>query len=413
MWMVTVRKVFGLVLIGMALYFLMPLMGTDTTLIFVEFFALAAVYLLFFEAGRTKQKQFAWALRVIGVAAFAVAVWMAWPRQPEPTIVWQPYSEQALVAAKSEGKGVIIDAYADWCIPCKELDKFTFTDADVRREAERFVMLKLDLTKDDPATDAGRAKQRFAIQGVPTVVFLDGAGRELKGLRLAGFESAGDFLARMKKVEPGAAGEALAQNLGPENGEVSDAPPAQVLPAGATTPAAQPEATATEKEVAATAPAPVGAAPDATTKPAVTLGKEINEPLPAASLSLLAGGALDLASLRGKVVVLSFWATWCVPCIQEIPIFNQLARAYKSQGLELIAVAYPDEGADVVKSFLKQHRMSYTQALGSESDAARFRVSDDRPDVLIIDKQGRIRFRHDRLTKKEVLEAEITKLLGE
>ena len=66
MWMVTVRKVFGVVLIGMALYFLMPLMGAATNYVFVAFFALAALYLLLWEAGRTKPKQFAWVLRAIG-----------------------------------------------------------------------------------------------------------------------------------------------------------------------------------------------------------------------------------------------------------------------------------------------------------------------------------------------------------
>ncbi|HKY04320.1 MAG TPA: cytochrome c biogenesis protein CcdA, partial [Blastocatellia bacterium] len=66
-WMVTVRKVFGLVLIGMALYFLMPLMGPYTNYVFVAFFALSSVYLIFYEAGRTRPATFAWVLRAIGV----------------------------------------------------------------------------------------------------------------------------------------------------------------------------------------------------------------------------------------------------------------------------------------------------------------------------------------------------------
>ncbi|HKP84450.1 MAG TPA: cytochrome c biogenesis protein CcdA, partial [Blastocatellia bacterium] len=182
MWMVTVRKVFGLVLIGMALYFLMPLMGRFTNYVFVAFFALSALYLLFWESSKTKPKQFAWVLRAIGIGAAAVAITMAVPKKIEAEITWQPFSEQALAAAQKEGKGVIIDTFADWCIPCKELDQNTFTDPHVRQESERFVTLKLDLTTAAANSEAGRAKQRFKIRGVPTVIFLDPAGREREDL---------------------------------------------------------------------------------------------------------------------------------------------------------------------------------------------------------------------------------------
>ncbi|HVG18481.1 MAG TPA: cytochrome c biogenesis protein CcdA, partial [Blastocatellia bacterium] len=155
MWMVTVRKVFGLVLIGMALYFLMPLMGRLTNYVFVAFFALSALYLLFWESSKTKPRQFAWALRAIGVGAAALAVMMALPKNIEAEISWQPFSEQALAAAQREGKGVIIDTFADWCIPCKELDHNTFTDPHVKQESERFVTLKLDLTTADANSEAG------------------------------------------------------------------------------------------------------------------------------------------------------------------------------------------------------------------------------------------------------------------
>jgi thiol-disulfide isomerase/thioredoxin len=138
------------------------------------------------------------------------------------------------------------------------------------------------------------------------------------------------------------------------------------------------------------------------------------EPAPEVSLSLLDGGALDLSSLRGKVVLLDFWATWCVPCIAEIPMFNQLNKEYKSKGFELVAVSLDEEGAEKVKPFLKRHPMSYTQALGDADLAERFDVADSSlPVALIIDKQGRIRSRHVGITKREVFESEIKQLLGE
>jgi thiol:disulfide interchange protein DsbD len=365
MWMVTVRKVFGLVLIGMALYFLMPLMGRFTNYVFVAFFALSALYLLFWESGRTKPRQFAWVLRAIGIGAAAIAVTMALPKRIEAEISWQPFSEQALAAAQREGKGVIIDTFADWCIPCKELDHNTFTDPHVKKESERFVTLKLDLTTADADSEAGRAKRRFGIRGVPTIIFLDPVGRERADLRLEGFENPAAFLSRMKRIEftPSAGGETVAKN-----------------PAG-------------EKGFA---------------------GEAAGGPLPAVSLSLLNGGTLNIESLRGKVALLDFWATWCVPCKAEIPTFNQLIRDYKERGLEIIAVSLDEEGAAKVKPFLKENPMSYTQVIGDRGAASAFDVDDSKlPVAVILDKQGRIRFRHVGLTKKEVFESEINQLLAE
>jgi len=369
LWMVTVRKVFGLVLIGMALYFLMPLMGAATNYVFIVFFVASALYLLFWEAGRTKPKQFGWVLRAIGVGAAAVAVVLALPKKIEAEIPWVPYSEQALADAKREGKSVIIDTYADWCIPCKELDKLTFTDAEVKKEAERFVTLKLDLTSNDPNSEAGKARQRFGIRGVPTVLFLDATGRELGKLRLEGFEKPAAFLEnRMKKVESAVGGNpALAENIADPTKPVADAA--------------------------------AGAA---------------SEPAPALSLNLLNGGVLALNSLQGKVVVVDFWATWCVPCLSEIPMFNQLKKDYQPRGVEVIAISLDEEGAAKVKPFLKAHPMSYTQTVGDESTAAAFKVdSSTLPVTLLIDKQGRIRFRHVGITTKDVLEGEIGRLLNE
>ncbi|HYP25551.1 MAG TPA: cytochrome c biogenesis protein CcdA [Blastocatellia bacterium] len=369
-WMVTVRKVFGLVLIGMALYFLMPLMGRATSYIFVAFFILSAIYLIFWESGRTKARQFAWVLRGLGVAAAVVGIIIAIPKDTEAGINWQPYSEQALAQAQREGKGVIIDTFADWCIPCKELDQLTFTDPAVRREAERFVTLKLDLTKNEPDTDAGRARKKFGIVGVPTIIFLDPSGREQKNTRLEGFEKPDAFIARMKMVPDSlesAGGQVVAKNVADAGAPVSDAAK--------------------------------GSPP---------------EPAPAVSLNLLEGGNLDMERLRGKVVLVDFWATWCVPCISEIPMFNRFASDYKASGFELVAISLDEEGAEVVKPFLKKHPMNYTQVIGDEKVAEAFKVADSSlPVAFLIDKQGRIRFKHVGITSKETFEGEIKQLLGE
>ncbi len=369
LWMVAVRKVFGLVLIGMALYFLMPLMGAATNYVFISFFAASALYLLFWEAGRTKPKQFGWVLRAIGIGAAAIAIVMVLPKKIEAEIPWQPYTEQSLAEARNAGRGVIIDTFADWCIPCKELDQATFTNAEVKREAERFVTLKLDLTRSDAGSEAARAKERFGIRGVPTVIFIDHEGKERTELRLEGFEKPSVFLGRMKRVEPpaGAGGPALAKNTADTKAPVTDA----------------------------TSGAPA-------------------EPAPELSLNLLNGGTLKFESLRGRVALVDFWATWCVPCLSEIPMFNQLKKDYQARGLEVIAISLDEEGAAKVKPFVKAHPMDYTQVIGDQSTAPAFKVDDSTlPVTILIDKQGRIRFRHIGITKRDVFETEIKQLLDE
>lgn len=359
LWMVTVRKVFGFVLIGMALYFLMPLMGNAAKNVMIVFLGVSALYLIFWESGKAKPATFAWILRAIGVGAVAAAIWLALP--PKTGIEWQPYSEAALAQARAENRGVVIDVFADWCVPCKELDHITFTDSDVKQEAARFVRLKLNLTTTESGSEAARAKDRFGIRGVPTVMFLDGTGREVSDLRLEGFEKPAPFLNRLKKVEF----------------------------------IAKESASGSDKSVAAS-------------------GAEDYAPAPALSLNLIDGNKLDLASLRGKVVLIDFWATWCLPCVSEIPMFNELNKQYKPQGLELVAISLDEEGAEKVKQFLKRYPMNYTQVIGDKSVASQFSVEESSlPVAFLIDKQGRVRFKHVGVTKRDDFESEIKQLLAE
>ena len=360
LWMVTVRKVFGLILFGMALYFLMPLLHERSVPVLVTFFAISAAYLIAWEARRTKPKQFAWALRGIGGVAALTAVFFVVPRRAAAEIPWQPYSEQAVTNAVSEGKGVIIDTYADWCIPCRELDQSTFTDTGVKKEANHFVMLKLNLTSKDANTEAGRAATRYDIRGVPTVLFIDGAGHEIPELRLVSFTKPSEFLDKMKKLG----------------------------------------ATSASTETGKAASAGVS-------------GEQSYSSLPSDSVTLLDGGKLDFPAQRGKVVLIDFWATWCVPCAKEIPIFNALDKAYKDKGLEIIGVAMDQEGASKVKPFLKAHPMSYRVAIGTDTTAKSFGVGEVYPIAIIADKQGRIRYTHTGITEDETFRREIEQLIKE
>ena len=199
-WMETVRRFFGLVLLGMALYFLNPLMGHYAGWALVAFLAASAAYLILVEARRAATRVFAGLLVCLG-AGLGLAAVLLIPGEPKEGIVWATYSEEALAQARQQGKPVMIDAYADWCLPCKELDTFTFTDPAVRSAAEGLVRLKLDLTLIESGSEAERARGRFGILGVPTILFLDSAGRERADLRLEGYEPPDRFLTRIRRIE--------------------------------------------------------------------------------------------------------------------------------------------------------------------------------------------------------------------
>ena len=143
-----------------------------------------------------------WVKRIFGTAMLGAAVWFAWPVlglkiTPTSLIAWQPYAPQLII---SPGQPVIIDFSADWCLPCREMDKETFHDTGVVEEAKQFRMLRADMTADGSPAVATVTKQ-FSIQGVPTVIFLDAQGREHTELRQVGLTSPREFLVLMQQAK--------------------------------------------------------------------------------------------------------------------------------------------------------------------------------------------------------------------
>jgi thiol:disulfide interchange protein DsbD len=103
---------------------------------------------------------------------------------------------QALVQA--QGKPVMLDLYADWCVACKEFEKYTFSDKTVQQALENTVLLQADVTKNTPQDAA--LLRHLQVLGLPTILFFDGAGQELTGQRVTGFMDAGAFRAHLQKL---------------------------------------------------------------------------------------------------------------------------------------------------------------------------------------------------------------------
>jgi len=118
------------------------------------------------------------------------------PRQAESAIAWQPFDVASLDAARRDGRPVVVDFVADWCLPCREMDETTFVHADVRQQAERFAMFKADITHDSENSSA--LVERYQVRGVPTLILFDGAGTEVK--RLVGFVGGRELAAAMRDV---------------------------------------------------------------------------------------------------------------------------------------------------------------------------------------------------------------------
>lgn len=109
-------------------------------------------------------------------------------------VVWTPYTEQAAAAAVSNGQAAVIDFYADWCVPCHDMERTTYADPRVAAGLEPYVRLKADLT-DMRSAENEALIEKFNLEGLPAVVFLDPQGKEIEEARIFGYASAREFLA--------------------------------------------------------------------------------------------------------------------------------------------------------------------------------------------------------------------------
>ena len=134
--------------------------------------------------------------------------------------------------------------------------------------------------------------------------------------------------------------------------------------------------------------------------------------LPDVEFKTLDGEAFRLDTLRGRVVLLNFWATWCMPCRSEIPEFNVLQREHGPAGLAIVGVTSHDT-PDVVRGFQEEIRQEYTVLLGEEDTPQKFNNGPGLPVTYILDRQGRVRERFFGPKDRAGFEAAIKPLLAE
>ncbi len=196
-WMVWVKQLFGVILASVGLFYaLLAVAPRFAAWVAPAALVIGGLYLGFVEGSAAKRKGFVLLKRATGVAGLAAGIWLiaAAPRQ---ALAFRPYDATAVQQALASGKPVILDFSADWCIPCHELERSTFTDPRVISAAGAFAAFKVDLTHSD-SPEATEHTKRFRIQGVPTVVFLTPAGGEVQAARFSGFLPPAKFLEKLE-----------------------------------------------------------------------------------------------------------------------------------------------------------------------------------------------------------------------
>lgn len=115
---------------------------------------------------------------------------------------------------------------------------------------------------------------------------------------------------------------------------------------------------------------------------------EGRQPAPSFSLASLAGGDVSLESLAGRPAIIDFWATWCAPCIRQIPVLNALQDRHGG-GVSVLGIAVDVSGAEIVAPFAEEHGIEYTVLIGDQRLAQEFGALGF-PTLFVLDTEGAI-----------------------
>ena len=198
--MIWIRKLMGWVLMAMAAFMLS--FAISHSLLRPALLAgvglAAGIHLGWLDKTARGHKAFTYAKRVVGiVVACGGIVYLLVSIRPTGQIEWIPYDQSVIAQAAEEKRPVILEFYADWCAPCRIMEREVFTDSEVIKLSRNFVTVRADLTKAQPYHD--QLMDRYQIRGIPLVVFINSDGKEVEQLRIVGLVDKTQFANRLKE----------------------------------------------------------------------------------------------------------------------------------------------------------------------------------------------------------------------
>jgi thiol:disulfide interchange protein DsbD len=227
-WMEAVKNFFGVVLLGVAIWILSPVLPSVVQMIaWGVLLVVGSIYLHAVDAlpaGASGLRKFWKGIGLVALLAGAALLVGAFSggrdilqplaglrvseaaRSREPGAALPPIEFERVATtgaldarlATAGGKPAMLDFYADWCVSCKEMERFTFSDEGVKQRLQSFVLLKADVTANNG--DDKALLKRFSLFGPPGIIFFDAQGREIKGLRVIGFQPAERFSANLERA---------------------------------------------------------------------------------------------------------------------------------------------------------------------------------------------------------------------
>src|SRR5258706_3885770 len=221
-WMESIKRLFGVLLIAVALWMVSPVIPTWAQMpAWAAFFIVSATYLCALDSlpmdasgWQRLGKGAGLVLLVLGAVQIVGAVsgvrdvlrplerLASAPGASETgSLAWhrvESVGQLDTALAGANGKPVLLDFYADWCVSCKEMDRFTFNDPRIANKLAAMQLLRADVTANN-AYDKALLK-RFGLFGPPATIFFDGQGREVPGTRVIGFEPADRFLSSLARA---------------------------------------------------------------------------------------------------------------------------------------------------------------------------------------------------------------------
>ena len=216
-WMDTVKRLFGALMLGVAAWMLARVLPERVSLILWAVPAVAAAVVLW--SGARRLGGLMWLPARLGAAAAGLyglvlitgaALGGTDPLAPLPELAGTRHElafhtiksvddlQSAVSSARAQSRPVMLDFYADWCVSCKEMQKYTFTDARVQTALRNAVLLRADVTRNDAADQA--LLKHFGIYGPPTIAFYGADGHERRDFRVVGYMNAPQFVSVVQKA---------------------------------------------------------------------------------------------------------------------------------------------------------------------------------------------------------------------